>query len=248
MVGRCWADGAYAFAEETGFVEDGGVDSTAEAWLAADGRPALADALRTPADAYGRTASQNDDAGPDDAETKTETESRPFAIVATAREPARYGGAPVAVRVVVGSAVSSEGGADVNYAVGAPEPTTYPSAASDSSTHASRGGWALHAESAASGTVAAGARVAATFTFAPPAEAPRPGDLAFFGAQEWVEAECALSLKGGEPAPREGGGERRVAVKLRCRLLPPLPETRAEKRGTEDGASDAEAELAEGDE
>ena len=81
-----------------------------------------------------------------------------------------------------------------------------------------------------------------------PAEAPRPGDLAFFGAQEWVEAECALSLKGGEPAPREGGGERRVAVKLRCRLLPPLPETRAEKRGTEDGASDAEAELAEGDE
>ena len=82
--------------------------------------------------------------------------------------------------------------------------------------------------------------------FAPPAEAPRPGDLAFFGAQEWVEAECALSLKGGEPAPREGGGERRVAVKLRCRLLPPLPETRAEKRGTEDGAGDAEAELAEG--
>ena len=248
VVGRCWADGAYAFAEDVDDAEDGGVDSTAEAWLAADGRPALADALRTPADAYGRTASRNDDAGPDDAETKTETESRPFAIVATAREPARFGGAPVAVRVVVGSAVSSEGGADVNYAVGTPEPTTYPSAASDSGSHASRGGWALHAESAASGTVAAGARVAATFTFAPPAEAPRPGDPAFFGAQEWVEAECALSLKGGEPAPREGGGERRVAVKLRCRLLPPPPETRAEKRGTEDGASDAEAELAEGDE
>ena len=151
VVGRCWADGAYAFAEDVDDAEDGGVDSTAEAWLAADGRPALADALRTPADAYGRTASQNDDAGPDDAETKTETESRPFAIVATAREPARFGGAPVAVRVVVGSAVSSEGGADVNYAVGTPEPTTYPSAASDSGSHASRGGWALHAESAALG-------------------------------------------------------------------------------------------------
>ena len=55
-----------------------------------------------------------------------------------------------------------------------------------------------------------------------------------------------MSLRSGDPAPR--GGEREVAVKLRCRLLPPPPETRAEKRGTEDGASDAEAELAEGDE
>ena len=50
--GRCWADGAYAFAEDVDDAEDGGVHSTAEAWLAADGRPALADALRTPADAY----------------------------------------------------------------------------------------------------------------------------------------------------------------------------------------------------
>ena len=252
VVGRCWADGAYAFAEETGFVEDGPEDGPAEAWLAADGRPALADALRTPANAYGRTAG---DAGAD-AGADAGGASRPFAVVATAREPARFGGAPVVVRVVVGSAVGPEGGADVTYAVGAPEPTTYPSdpPASDSGVSGSRaffsrGGWALHAESAAEGTVASGARVAATFAFTPPAEAPRPGDPAFFGAHEWVEAECALSLKGGEPAQRsEGGGERRVAVKLRCRLLPPSPETRAEKRGTEDGASDAEAELAEGDE
>ena len=216
VVGRCWADGAYAFAEDVDDAEDGGVHSTAEAWLAADGRPALADALRTPADAYGRTASQNDDAGPDDAETKTETESRPFAIVATAREPARFGGAPVAVRVVVGSAVSSEGGADVNYAVGTPEPTTYPSAASDSGSHASRGGWALHAESAASGTVAAGARVAATFTFAPPAEAPRPGDPAFFGAQGVgrggvrVVAEGRRARASGRRRRAAGGGEAAV--------------------------------------
>jgi len=263
VVGRCWADGAYAFAEETGFVEDGPEDGPAEAWLAADGRPALADALRTPAN-----ADAGDDAG-DDAGTSAGDDagdaSRRFAVVATAREPARFGGAPVVVRVVVGSAVGPEGGADVTYAVGAPEPTTYypsdppDSGVSDSGVSGvsgsqqnaffSRGGWALHAESAAEGTVAAGARVAATFAFTPPAEAPRPGDPAFFGAHEWVEAECALSLKGGEPAQRsEGGGERRVAVKLRCRLLPPPPETRAEKRGTEDGAGDAEAELAEGDE
>jgi len=267
VVGRCWADGAYAFAEETGFVEDGPEDGPAEAWLAADGRPALADALRTPANAYERrtagdaSADASADAGDDAGDA-----SRRFAVVATAREPARFGGAPVVVRVVVGSAVGPEGGADVTYAVGAPEPTTYypsdppDSGVSDSfgvsgvsgsqqNAFFSRGGWALRAESAAEGTVAAGARVAATFAFTPPAEAPRPGDPAFFGAHEWVEAECALSLKGGEPAQRsEGGGERRVAVKLRCRLLPPPPETRAEKRGTEDGAGDAEAELAEGDE
>jgi hypothetical protein len=163
-----------------------------------------------------------------------------FVVSATASEPARFGGAPVFVRVALGSAVGPEGGKDVTYAIGAPEPTTYPPCEGESQTLCvSRGGWSVSNDDAAngatSGTVAADERVFATFVFAPPAEAPRPGDPAFFGAEEWVEAECLVSLKGGEPAfpAKEGGGDLEVTVKLRCRLLPPLPETFAEKEQDE---------------
>ena len=101
---------------------------------------------------------------------------------------------------------------------------------------------------------------AATFAFAPPAEAPKAGDLAFFGLEEWVEATSVVSLKGGDPAPP--GGERIVAVRLRCRLLPPAPEAKtfADAEGTEtekteetetvrggDGAGDAVTEPNEAD-
>ena len=256
VVGRCWGEGAYAFAEEPdpnptddGFGKD-------EAWLAADGRPALGDALRTPAGAPGADA--------EDADAEDAAEKIPHAsVVATAREPARFGGAPVSARVVIGSAVGPEGGADVTYAIGVPEPATYGADDGGGAIQAeSRAGWTLSSESGAgaSGTVASGARVAATFAFAPPAEAPKAGDLAFFGLEEWVEATSVVSLKGGDPAPP--GGERIVAVRLRCRLLPPAPEAKtfADAEGTEtekteetetvrggDGAGDAVTEPNEGD-
>ena len=205
------------------------------AWLAADGRPALADAMRTPLLETGSSREDpTGDASEDAAAFNAETSfvGKTLVVSATARAPARFGGAPVLVRVAVGSAVGPEGGADVTYAVGAPEPTTYREG--DSHAYASRGGWSVSNDDAAnpaSGTVAAGERIFVTFALAPPAEAPRPGDPAFFGAEEWVEAECAVSLKGGEPAFPSFLQE--VTVKLRCRLLPPLPETFAEKERAE---------------
>ena len=246
VVGRCWALGPYVLAEET---EDFDFDSgpspvrrggsfeqyeSRAAWLAADGRPALADAMRTPlletaSSREDPTGDASEDAAAFNALNETFFVGKTFVVSATARAPARFGGAPVLVRVAVGSAFGPEGGADVTYAVGAPEPTTY------CETYASRGGWSVSNDDAANpgtaGTVAAGERVFVTFALAPPAEAPRPGDPAFFGAEEWVEAECAVSLKGGEPAFPSFLQE--VTVKLRCRLLPPLPETFAEKERAE---------------
>jgi hypothetical protein len=256
VVGRCWALGPYVLASpETedfesfdsgpGLVQLGGsfeqYQSRAAVMLAADGRPALADAMRTPRPRETASSEHGEDP-PLDASEDAENVfvGKTFVVSATASEPARFGGAPVFVRVALGSAVGPEGGKDVTYAIGAPEPTTYPPCEGESQTLCvSRGGWSVSNDDAAngatSGTVAADERVFATFVFAPPAEAPRPGDPAFFGAEEWVEAECLVSLKGGEPAfpAKEGGGDLEVTVKLRCRLLPPLPETFAEKEEDE---------------
>uniref|UniRef100_A0A7S0CSM3 Flagellar associated protein n=1 Tax=Micromonas pusilla TaxID=38833 RepID=A0A7S0CSM3_MICPS len=261
VVGRCWALGPYVLASPSetedfesidsfgpgpGPVDRGGsfeqYRSRAAVTLAADGRPALADAMRTPRPR--ETASEVSREDPPKGDASEDAENvfvgKTFVVSATASEPARFGGAPVFVRVALGSAVGPEGGKDVTYAIGAPEPTTYPPCEGESQTLCvSRGGWSVSnddaANGAASGTVAADERVFATFSFAPPAEAPRPGDPAFFGAEEWVEAECLVSLKGGEPAfpAKEGGGDLEVTVKLRCRLLPPLPETFAEKEREE---------------
>jgi hypothetical protein len=134
VVGRCWALGPYVLASpETSpdfeSIDSGpGYQSRAAAWLAADGRPALADAMRTPRPR--ETASEVSREDPPGGDASEDAENvfvgKTFVVSATASEPARFGGAPVFVRVALGSAVGPEGGKDVTYAIGAPEPTTYP--------------------------------------------------------------------------------------------------------------------------
>jgi hypothetical protein len=91
--------------------------------------------------------------------------------------------------------------------------------------------------------VATGARTELVFSFAPPSEPPRAGDLAYFGVEEWVEARSTVVLKGGDP-PVSGVGVDDLAVQitLRARLLPPTPTRFAKVVEPETAVDDAAAE------
>jgi hypothetical protein len=154
-----------------------------------------------------------------EADAEASTSEPPVApkIVVTTPSVARFGGDPVVVSLCLGSATGPEGGADVTYTLSPPEPV-------DSEEPNTRTGWSIASD--ASGTVSSGEKTIVSFSFQPPSEAPKPGDLAQFGIEEWVEATCVCSLKGGDPVvvPSEGSDAMDVQLTLRCRLLPPLPE------------------------
>lgn len=95
-----------------------------------------------------------------------------------------------------------------------------------------RRGWSMDS---AKGTVEPGSRKPVVFTFAPPAEV-RPGELSYFGLEEWIEATLVCKLKGGSPAPEEAEG-REVRVTVRCFLAPQMDQ----KDAAEGAAGEAAA-------
>ena len=215
--GRCWSQGAFVYnPDRVGYA--GTNQSTPKAWDAPDGFPGLRDALRSHVLNVSDGGSANDDETVE-ADAEASTSEPPVApkIVVTTPSVARFGGDPVVVSLCLGSATGPEGGADVTYTLSPPEPV-------DSEEPNTRTGWSIASD--ASGTVSSGEKTIVSFSFQPPSEAPKPGDLAQFGIEEWVEATCVCSLKGGDPVvvPSEGSDAMDVQLTLRCRLLPPLPE------------------------